>query len=160
MTLETNTIKEIAPGVYWVLLWCPESTILGELLDPQTPYVLCWSHEVGNYTWQEFRLPLVEPTEIIGLVSRMANFDFIVPTGRFLEILPKMRPAIRAVQLGKMPPDYLDMRTIKGKQLYRILGECDWHVLIDTPANDYGQVMSPKRNVLEKAVETMERVQD
>ena len=94
------------------------------------------------------------------MVSRMANFDFIVPTGRFLEILPKIRPAIRAVQLGKMPPDYLDMRTIKGKQLYRILGECDWHVLIDTPANDYGQVMSPKRNDLEKAVEIMERVQD
>jgi hypothetical protein len=160
MTVETNIIKEIAPGVYWTLLWRPESSILCELLDPQTPYVLCWDHLVGNYSWQEFRLPIVEATEAMDVASRIANIDFIISTERFLKILPKMGPAIKAVQLGSMPPDYLDMRQITGKQLYRILGECGWHVLVDTPANDYGQVMSPKREVLERAIEIMERERD
>jgi len=153
MTLETNKIKEIAPGVYWVLLWCPQSNILRELLHPQSPYVLCWDHQVGNYIWHEFRLPIVHATQPISVISRIARFDFILPTQRFLEILPKIGPAIKAVQLGSMPPDYLDMRKIKGKTLYRILGELQWHVLIDTPANDYGELMSPKQGLLERAIE-------
>lgn len=100
-------------------------------------------------------MPVLDPTEPISITSRLATFDFILPTDKFLEILPQMRPAIKAVQLNSLPPDYLDMRRIQDKQLYRLLGECGWHVLIDTPANDYGQGMSPKREVVERAVEIM-----
>lgn len=157
--LETGKIKEVAPGVYWVLFWCPESYILNELLDPQTPFVLCWDHDVGNYTWRDFYLPVLDPREPIDVLSRTANFDFILPTQKFLEILPQMKPAIKAVQLSSVPPDYLDMKRIQGKQLYRILSECGWHVLLDTPANDYGQMMSPKREVLERAIETLGTVE-
>lgn len=152
---EVSRIKEVSPGVYWVKVWCPESYILSEILDPQTQFVLCWDYEVGDYTWREFFLPVIHPYEPIDVLSRIANFDFILPTERFLEIHRHMRPAIKAVQLASMPPDYLDMKRIQGKQLYRILGECGWHVLLDTPANDYGQIMSPKREVLERAIEIM-----
>jgi len=48
--IETNRIQEVAQGVYSVLLWCPQSGILSEILDPQMPYVLCWDHEVGDFT--------------------------------------------------------------------------------------------------------------
>lgn len=151
--LETGKIKEVAPGVYWVLLWCPESGILRHLLDIQKPFVLCWDHEIVSPTWSEFSLPVLDPREPVKVLSRTAHFDFIVPTRTFLEILPRMRPAIKAVQLSNVPPDYLDMKSIQGKQLYRILSECGWHVLLDTPANDYGQIMSPKREVLERAID-------
>jgi hypothetical protein len=153
--LEANNIKEVSPGIYWVKLWCPESYILREILDLQMQFVLCWDYEVGNYTWREFYLPIHDPHTPIDVLSRIANFDFILPTKKFLEILPYMKPSIKAVQLGRVPPDYLDMKRIQGKQLYRILGECGWHVLLDTPANDYGQMMSPKREVLERAIEIM-----
>src|SRR6266496_306048 len=153
--LETGKIKEVEPGVYWVLFWCPESHILRELLDPHMSFVLCWDHDVGNSTWSEFCLPVLNPREPIDVLSRSARFDFMLPTQRFLEILPQMKPAIKAVQLSSVPPDYLDMQHIKGKQLYRILSECGWHLLLDTPANDYGQMMSPKREVLERAIEIM-----
>ena len=154
-TLETNKIKELSPGVYWVLLWCPESRILCDLLDSQKPFVLCWDHDVGNYTWREFYLPLIEPTEPVNVFSRVTHFDFILPTPRFLEILPRMPAAIKAVQLGRMPQDYLDMSRIRGKELYRLLAECGWHVLLDTPANDFGQMMSPDPKVLERAIDIM-----
>ena len=154
MTLETNQIKEVAPGVFWVLLWCPESSILRELLAP-AGYVLCWDYDVGDFTWREARLPVLDLDEPISVRSRAVNFDFILPTEDFVGILPRMRPAVRAIQLGRLPPDHLDMRRIEGKELYRILGECGWHVLLDTPANDYGQVMSPRREVLERAVGIM-----
>jgi hypothetical protein len=159
MTLEKNKIKEVAPGVYWVLLECPESSLLRDILDPLFGYVLCWDYDVGDFTWREARLPLIDLTEPIDVISRAVRFDFVLPIGAFLEILPRMRPAIKAVQLGSLPPDYLDMSRVKGQQLYRILGECGWHVLLDTPANDYGQLMSPRREVLEQAVDVVETSQ-
>jgi hypothetical protein len=153
MALETNTIEEISPGIYHLLLWCPESGLLRELLDLKKPYVLCWDFDIGNYSWADFALPLFDPREPIRVLSRMACFDFILPTEQFLRILPRMRPAIKAVQLDKMPPDYLDMKRIKGNQLYQILNDCGWHVLLDTPANDYGRILSPNRSVLERAIQ-------
>ena len=86
------------------------------------------------------------------------KFDFIVPTERFLEILPGLQPAIKAVQLGKLPPDYLDMGKLHGQPLYDILADCGWHVLVDTPANDYGQLLSPRREVLELAIDLISGV--
>ena len=156
MVPETNRIKEIAPGVYWVLLWCPESHMLLDLLDPQVPFVLCWHHEVGNYTWREFALPIVDPQKPMDVLARIVSVDFVLPTQSFFEILPLLGRAIKVVQLAKSPPDYLDMRSIQGKPLYRILGACGWHVLLDTTANDYGQLISPRREVLERAVEIMQ----
>jgi hypothetical protein len=155
MTLETDQIKEVAPGAYWVLLECPQSSLLRDLLDPGAGYVLCWGHYVGAPTWSQARLPVLDLREPIPVLSRIAHFDFILPTAEFLGILPRLSPGIKAVQLRKLPPDYLDMRRVKGKQLYRILGECGWHVLLDTPGNDYGELMSPRREVLERAVEIM-----
>lgn len=157
---ETNRIKEIASGVYWVLLSSPKSLMLRDVLDPQTQFVLCWDHEVGDYTWSEFDLPVLDPRTPIGVISRIVRFDFVIPTRRFLDILPGMKPAIKAVQLSRIPPDHLDMNRIHGKHLHRILRDCGWHVLLDTPANDYGQMMSPKREVLERAIEIMRTVRD
>ena len=152
MTLETNQIKEIEPGVYWTLLSFPESSLLTQLLDPNTKYVLCWNHTVGNYAWREFCAPLVKPDQPLNLLSRVIHFDFILETKAFTDLLPEIGRAIKAVQLNRIPPDYLDMERIKGKQLHRVLRECGWHVLLDTPGNDYGQLMSPKREVLERAI--------
>ncbi len=152
MSLPTNQIKEIVPGVFWVLLWCPQSELLRSLLDPKEPYVLCWDHYIGNYAWADFKLPIYDTVEPKRVLSRVANFDFIVETEEFTKLLSYLSPAIKAVQLSSLPPDFLDMKRIKGKQLYRLLNECGWHVMLNTPANDYGQVMSPKREIVEQAI--------
>jgi hypothetical protein len=156
MTLETNRIKEIDPGVYWTLLSFPESSLLTQLLDPNTKYVLCWNHTVGNFAWRRFRAPLVRPDQPLDFLSRVIQFDFILETEPFIKLLSDIGPAIKAVQLNHIPPDYLDMDKVKGRQLYRVLRECGWHVLLDTPGNDYGQLMSPKKEVLERAIEIVQ----
>src|SRR5215471_6208527 len=153
VTIEINRISEASPGVYYVVLWCPESHILSKLLDPDMAFVLCWDHEAGDYSWRDFDLPILGASGSTKALSRIVKFDFIIPTERFLQILPQMRPTIKAVQVGRVPPDYLDMRQIHGKPLYKILADCGWHVLLDTPANDYGRILSPKREVLELAIE-------
>jgi hypothetical protein len=149
--MTVNEVKELAPGVFWALMWCPTAALFARLLRPDG-YVLIWEHRVGNYSWQEYLLPVVAPTEPVAVLGRSVEMDVLVPTSRFAELLPRLRPAIKAVQLGNLPPDYLDMRRIKGAQLYRLLQDCNWHLLIDTPANDYGQIMSPDRQVVEQAI--------
>ena len=146
-----NDIKELAPGVFWSLLWCPTAQHLGQLLRPDG-HVLVWKHRVGHVSWEEARVPVVDLTDPVSVRARYVEMDLLLPTATFLELLPRLEPAISAVQLGVEPPHYLDLRRIKGRQLYRLLREAEWHVLMDTPANDFGQVMSPHREVVERAI--------
>ena len=75
-----------------------------------------------------------------------------MPTQPFRALLPTMPPAIRRVQLRQVPPGYFDLTRIHGRELFRLLGEYGWHVLLDTPAIDFGRVFSPNRDVVVKAV--------
>ena len=135
------------------MLWCAETSLLRELLDPSVPYVLEWGHRVGHYKWEPFRVPLLEPTETEEVLSRGFQCDYVLPTARFLELLPRMRPGIGAVQLRGLPPDFLDLDRIRGRERFRVLEAIGgWHVLLDAPGNDFAQVCSPSRQVVEKAV--------
>ena len=156
MTPNTDEIKEIYPGVFWSLLDHPTSTLFGQLLDPSVPYVLAWSHHVGDFSWQQFALPIVDPAVPEQVVARVANFDFCCSTEQFVRILPDLRPSIRAVQLRSLPPNHLNLGQIQGKERWRLLAECGWHVLLDTPGNDLGEVASTSRQVVEKAVALMQ----
>jgi hypothetical protein len=156
MTPSTNEIKEIHPGVFWTLLEHPTSALFGQLLDPTAPYVLCWSHHVGDFSWQQFALPIVDPTVPEQVLARVANFAFCCSTEQFMRILPALSPSIRAVQLRSLPPNHLDLDRIQGKERWRLLADCGWHVLLDTPGNDFGEVASTSRHVVENAVALMQ----
>jgi hypothetical protein len=149
MSLEIHKIKEIHPGVFWMLLDCPTSKLLHFLLSDKYQYVWCHNHLVGNYTWDKFRLPLFRSTSPYDVISRVATFDFILPTGEFRNILPQLRVGVHVVQLNKLPPDYFDLDKVKGKERYRLLSECDWLFEFDAPENDYGQLASPQKGLLE-----------
>ena len=152
MASQTGIIKELQPGVWWALLDHPVSLLLRDLVCPDVPYVLCWGHRVGQYQWEPFNLPVTVPAQPEPVQARVAEFDFLCSTEQFLTWLPAFRPGIRAVQLHKKPPDHLDMGKIQGKERWRILNDCGWHVLLDAPGNDFGEVASPHRDVVERAI--------
>lgn len=149
---ELNVIKKIAPGTHWALLAYPTSALLAEVLDSSLPYVLCWNHQVGSFRWEEFALPTIVSGLAEPVQSRVLRYDALFTTARFKELLPRLGPAIRAVQLASKPPDWLEMSRLRGKECWRVLGEIGWHVLLDTPGNDFGQVASPSREVVERAI--------
>jgi hypothetical protein len=149
MSLEPYKIKEIHPGVFWMLLDWPTSKLLSLLLSDEVRYVWCHNHVVGNYTWDTFRLPLFGGNSLYDVISRMVSFDFILPTREFRSILPQLQAGVHVIQLDKLPPDYFDLDKVKGRERYRLLGECDWLFEFDTPGNDYGQIASPRKNWLE-----------
>lgn len=146
--LEVHKIKEIHPGVFWMLLDFPTSQLLQFVISDEYEYVWCHNHEVGNYSWDTYHLPLFNDKVAYDVISRVVRFDFIIPTKEFKEILPKLTPGVHVIQLNKMPPDYLDLNKIKGKPRYKLLDECEWLFEFDVPGNDYGQIMSPKEEVL------------
>jgi hypothetical protein len=149
MSLEVHKIKEIHPDVFWMLLDFPTSKLLPFILSDKYQYIWCHNHLVGNYSWNEYRLPLFQDKVAYDVVSRIVLFDFIVPTEKFKEILPKLDAGVHVIQLNKMPPDYFDLDKIKGKERYRLLAECDWLFEFDVPGNDYGQLASPNEELLQ-----------
>ena len=150
-----NEIREIHPGVFWSLLDHPTSALFGQLIDPSVPYILCWSHHVGDFSWQEFALPIVDPVVPERVLARVANFAFCCPTEQFMRLLPDLRTSVRAVQLRTLPPHHLDLDRIHGEERWRLLAECGWHALLETPGNDYGEVASTSRDIVEKAIALM-----
>jgi hypothetical protein len=149
MSLEVHKIKEIHPGIFWMLLDFPTSKLLPFILSDEYQYVWCHNHRVGNYAWDEYRLPLFQDKVVYDVASRIVLFDFIVPTEKFKELLPKLDAGVHIIQLNKMPPDYFDLDKVKGKERYRLLAACDWLFEFDVPGNDYGQVASPKEELLQ-----------
>jgi len=153
MGMEVHKIKEIHPSVFWMLLDFPTSKLLPFLLSDEYQYVWCHNHIVGNYSWDEYRLPLFQDKVAYDVVSRIVSFDFIVSTEQFKEILPKLDAGVHVVQLNKMPPDYFDLDRVKGKERYRLLAECDWLFEFDVPGNDYGQIASPSEELLQNLLQ-------
>lgn len=149
-------MKEIAPGVFFAVLDFPGYEIATSLVDADMPFVLCAGHHTGDYRWQDFDLPVVDPTVTERVMSRVAEFDFVVPTARFLEMATDLGPGLTVAQLAAPPQNHLDLCRIKGPELWRLLDELGWHFWADIPGNDYGQVASPHRSVVEYAVKCVE----
>jgi hypothetical protein len=148
MSLKVHKIKEIHPGVFWMLLSFPTSRLLQYILDDKYQYVWCHNHSLGNYFWDEYRLPLFRDKIDYEVMARVVDFDFIMPTEKFKEILPKMNRGVHVVQLNKMPPDYFNLDRVKGLSRYKLLTECDWLFEFSVPGNDYGEIASPKEELL------------
>ena len=150
--VETHTIKQLQQGVYWTLLEWPTSELLPALLRDTHRYVWCHNHEVGNFTWRPFVLPLALDTCPQPVISRLARFDFILPVTDFLRVLPQLHRGIHVVQLNRLPADYLDLDRIKGPERYRLLSEAEWLFEFNVPGNDYGELASCDRTLLETAI--------
>jgi hypothetical protein len=106
-----------------------------------------------NYSWRDYRLPLFLDKDAHDVSSRLVLFDFIVSTEKFKEILPKLDAGVHVIQLNEMPPDNFDLDKIKGKERYRLLAEGDWLFEFDVSGNDYGQIASPKEELLQSILQ-------
>ncbi len=153
MNIEIYKIKELFPDVFWVLLDHPKSDMLAQLLNLNVPYVLCWDHSAGSGSWQQYKLPLTASNVEHEVYSKSIKYDFLVSTEKFISLLPELPAGIKVVQIREMPPNYLDLSVIQGKERYRLLSECGWELELRTPGNDYGELLSPNRELLERAIE-------
>jgi|ERR1700754_4266254 len=154
-----NTIKEIFPGHYQIILDFATNAFLDYILDERYKYIWVVNHRVSDYlTWQQHNLPLFENQNSYNILSRHITFDFAVPTQEFKKLIPKLNPGIKLIQLNKLPKYYIDPIKIKGQSLYKLLHEeCDYLFEIDIPsATDYGTLISPDKKWLQSLLDNSE----
>jgi hypothetical protein len=154
-----NTIKEIYPGHFQIILDFATVDILKFVLSDKYKYVWVNTHKTKNsLDWNTYELPLFNNNDYYKVLARNINFDFVMPTNEFKTILTKVGPGIALTQINELPKYYLDPATIKGKTRYDLLlKECDYLFEIDLPsATDYGTLVSCKRDYLQSLLDSPE----
>jgi hypothetical protein len=147
-----NTIKEIFPGQYQVILDFATNKFVEYILDDRYKYAWVFNHYItGSIEWHQYNLPLYNNKENFPVLARQITFDFVMPTSEFGKVLPMLSPGITLIQLNELPKYYLDLKKIDGKTRYELLRkECDYLFEIDLPsATDYGTLISPNKKWLE-----------
>lgn len=151
-----NTIKEIYPGHYQIILDFATTKILPFLLQDDYKYVWVCKHRVyHSLEWKEYELPLFGSEQNHKVLARNIHFDYVVSTEEFKKQLPALSTGIYLIQLNQLPSYYLNPNTIKGKTRYDLLAkECDYLFEIDLPqATDYGTLVSSNRDYLQSLLD-------
>jgi hypothetical protein len=152
MSIVPNQISEIHPGVFYSVLDFPVIDILDDLLDDSYGYVLILSHGYGDYTWRPHKMSLMANQEDgWNIWTRMVTLDFVITLHDFKK-LRKSLAAGHFIQIKGVPPDFFDSKKIQGAGFYSMLEKIGWNFELIIPSNDYAQIMSPSRDVIEKAI--------
>lgn len=147
-----NSIKEIFPGQFQIILDFATTAFVQYTIRDDFKYVWVCNHSLQDYSnWERRNLPIFENQPNFDVISRHLQFDFVMPTNEFTQILPSIKDGVTLVQMNKLPKEYLDINRLKGKTLYDLLkNECEYLFELDIPVpTDYGTIVSPDRNYLQ-----------
>ncbi|QES87355.1 hypothetical protein [Rhizosphaericola mali] len=147
-----NCIRETSNGLYRIILDFATINILPFLIQDDYKFVWVHNHTTGKgFDWEEFNLPIVNNSTHLKILAKSLNFDFIMETSAFKDIMKDLTGGIELIQMNKIPPYYLNLDIIKGKQRFNILqNNCDFLFEVDIPsATDYGTLISPNKDYLE-----------
>ncbi|NVN95369.1 MAG: hypothetical protein HXX18_08825 [Bacteroidetes bacterium] len=145
-----NTIKEIYPGFFQIILDFASKRFIDDILREKYKFIWISNYELkNNFSWINCELPISDKTKM-PVIARQISYDFIINYSDFDKIKQDIPNGLTLLQINKMPPDFLDLRRIKGKTRYDLLKkECDFLFEIDLPnAVDYGTLISPDKNYL------------
>jgi hypothetical protein len=139
-----NTIKEIYPGTYQIILDFASNKFIDHII--RDSHKLIWVHDFelkNSVTWTKFQLPISNNLQR-SVYARQLKYDFVIETSEYGEVKNEMPNGVTLLQVNRRPPDFLDLRKIKGKTRYDLLKkECDYLFEIDLPAAvDYGTLVS------------------
>jgi hypothetical protein len=157
-----NSIKEIYPGQFYMILDFATNKFLEHILDDNYKYVWVSNHFVAEtndyqegYDWRQYKLPLFDNNSYYNILARKITFEFAMPTSEFREVLPKLPPGITLVQLNQLPKHYLQLDRIERKTRYELLiKECDYLFEIYLPSStDYGELVSPNKEWLQSVLD-------
>lgn len=150
-----NTIKEIYPGQYQIILNFATVKFLKYLLNSTCQYVWVLDHRpLKSVDFEEHSLPIFE-NENLTVLARKLNFDFVMSTVEAISNLEKFGPGISLAQIKLLPKFYVDKSTMRERTFLDLLKmECDYLFHVDLPAaTDYGRLISADRSFLQRLLE-------
>ena len=142
-----NTIQEIYPGIYQIILDCASNKFIKFILKDNYKYIWINKYEPKNIlNWVNYSLPISDKLQMT-VLARQISYDFIIKTEDFEKISNEIPNGVILLQINNMPPYFLDLQRIKGKSRYEMLKkECDFLFEIDLPgAVDYGTIISANK---------------
>jgi hypothetical protein len=145
-----NTIKEIYPGVFQIILDFASNRFIKFALRDNYEFIWIHSYEPKNRSsWTEYDLPISEKLQM-KVLARQITYDFVIKTIDYEKIKNEIPNGMTLIQTNKLPPDFLDLKRLEGKTRYDLLKkECDFLFEIDLPsAVDYGTLVSTSKNYL------------
>ena len=154
-----NTIKQTGKDRFRIILDFATIKIVPFLVSDTYNYVWVYNHKLSKSNiWENRNLPILDELPEVNVRSKNVQFDFILETGKFVELLPKWSSGIQMIQMNKIPPDYFDPIKLKGEQRYQILkNDCDYLFELDIPsATDYGTIVSSNEQYLENLLNSKE----
>lgn len=158
--MEVHKVKELYNGShFYSLLDFPTNNVVNHLLSDEYKYVWVINYNAQSFDdWRELHLPLTLKNTNTQLLAKQISFDFILPTRDFKSILPTLSKGITAIQINKLPPQYLDLRKLEGKSRYDLLQrECDYLFEIDIAyPTDYSTLISSDKAFLESFLSNKE----
>ncbi len=143
-------------GMFSFMLRSCTSRILIDILDPTIPFVWIRRHTPKRaITWWQTRAPLCENGSPHDIEVRSMEFDLLLPTVRFVELLPEFEDhGIVLFQMSRRVPDTLTLDRITENMIEQVLIENGLHLRFYLPhAVEHAKVSSPHRDVLERALQ-------
>jgi len=97
--------------LHCLALDCCRASILADLLDPGAPFVWISGHNPHpTFEWFSASVPLSDKYQGEGVEVRSLFFDLLMPTSRFLTLLPHFDSfGIELCQLNRRVPKTLQM---------------------------------------------------
>jgi hypothetical protein len=145
-----NTIKEIYPETFQIILDFASNKFIDQIIRDSHKFIWVHNYELKNNSmWTNFQLPISDNLQKT-VLARQLKYDFIIETDEYEKVKNEMPNGVTLLQVNRRPPDFLDLRQIKGKTRYDLLRkECDYLFEIDLPgAVDYGTLVSSNLNYL------------
>ena len=145
-----NTIKEIYPGVFQVILDFASNGFIKYVLRDNYEFIWIHGYEPkNNFSWTEYNLPISEKKQM-KVLARRIKYDFVIKAIDYKKIEDEIPNGVTLLQTNLLPPDFIDLNKLTGKTRYDLLKkECDFLFEIDLPsAVDYGTLISPNKKYL------------
>ncbi|KAA5821926.1 hypothetical protein FPF71_15575 [Algibacter amylolyticus] len=145
-----NTVKEIYPGTYQIILDFASKKIIDFILRAEFEFI--WIHDFepeNKSSWNKYDLPISTKLNK-NVLARQISYDFLLKTAEFEQIKEEIPNGITLIQIKNKPPEFLDLKRLEGKTRYDLLKkECDYLFEINLPnAVDYGTLISSNKNYL------------
>ena len=146
---ELYKINPLHDGVDRMLLYYIDRDFLEKIINPQIKYT--WIHKLPilGCDWQELDWPIFEQnkTNSIPFMSRQLDMDILIETEKLASIYPYIeKNHVQVIQLDNIPPYYLRLESIHGKERYRLLNESGYYFELDNGGGqEWGTLTSSDR---------------
>jgi hypothetical protein len=118
-------------GIEVMHLYYIDREFLRHLINPSIKYT--WIHRLPilRTEWEQLDWPIFG-NETVPFLSRQTAMDIIVETNKLETIYPFIEAnSTVVIQMNKVPPYYLRLEQVQGKERYRLLKEIDFYFELD-----------------------------